>query len=96
MLKSAFVHTHDFKALINTQDFNFVVGRRGTGKTALFIKIAEHHLQNKNIRLYKITTEEHAALYFRSSLENIASDYQITRAICRVCWKANLLIYNLA
>ena len=38
MLEKAFVQTHDFQALVTTTNFNFVVGRRGTGKSALFIK----------------------------------------------------------
>jgi hypothetical protein len=28
MLEKAFIKTHDFEALVNTRDFNFVVGRR--------------------------------------------------------------------
>jgi hypothetical protein len=39
MLKRAFVRTHDYKALTTTRDFDFVVGRRGTEKFALFIKL---------------------------------------------------------
>lgn len=42
MLAEAFVKTSDYQALTSTFDFNFVVGRRGTGKTALFIKVAEY------------------------------------------------------
>jgi ABC-type uncharacterized transport system ATPase component len=40
MLNTAFVETQDFHALIDTRDFNFVVGRRGTGKSALFMKVS--------------------------------------------------------
>ena len=92
MLKSAFVETHDFRALAQTDDFNFVVGRRGTGKTALFIKVAESYSLDSHIFLDKVTPEEYAALSFRSEIEQISNQYQISRAICRVCWKANLLI----
>jgi hypothetical protein len=41
MLEHAFVKTHDYQSLISTDDFSFLVGRRGTGKTALFLKIRE-------------------------------------------------------
>jgi len=35
MLKMAFLETADSSALTKTTDFNIVVGRRGTGKSAL-------------------------------------------------------------
>lgn len=92
MLKSAFVETHDFRALTQTDDFNFVVGRRGTGKTALFIKVADRYSQDSHVYLNRIRPEEYAALTFRSAIEQMSAEYQISRAICRVCWKANLLI----
>ena len=34
MLAKAFIETADYRALIQSDDFNFVVGRRGTGKSA--------------------------------------------------------------
>ncbi|HVB15227.1 MAG TPA: hypothetical protein VNF04_01710, partial [Stellaceae bacterium] len=42
MLTDAFVETADYRALIDTRNFNFVVGRRGTGKSALFSKVRDH------------------------------------------------------
>ncbi len=92
MLNAAFVQTHDFKALSQTNDFNFVVGRRGTGKTALFIKVAEHFDNDSHVYLHKVRPEEYSALSFRSALERLRTDYRANRAICRVCWRANLLI----
>lgn len=42
MLGSAFIETADFRTLIETDDRTIVVGRRGTGKSALFIQLNEH------------------------------------------------------
>jgi hypothetical protein len=42
MLKSAFLETADYKTLIDTTDRPIVVGRRGTGKSALSYRL-EHH-----------------------------------------------------
>ena len=44
MLSSAFIETPDFRTLIESDDRTVVVGRRGTGKSALFI-----NLKNLNI-----------------------------------------------
>ena len=48
MLAKAFVETADYRALVQTDDFNFVVGRRGAGKSALFAKVKEH-FSNENL-----------------------------------------------
>jgi ABC-type ATPase involved in cell division len=42
MLSRAFIETADFRALVETHDFNYVVGRRGAGKSALFARVKEH------------------------------------------------------
>ena len=92
MLGSAFVQTHDFSVLTKTHDFNFVVGRRGTGKTALFIKVSEYFKKDKHIILYQVKPEEYSMLSFRSTLEHLKSDYRSNRSNSRICWRAKLLI----
>src|SRR5688500_18494976 len=42
MLKAAFLETADYRTLIDTTDRPIVVGRRGTGKSALAYRLAEH------------------------------------------------------
>jgi hypothetical protein len=41
MLQQAFIETADYQALFHTTDFNYVVGRRGTGKSAIFQKLKD-------------------------------------------------------
>jgi hypothetical protein len=95
MLSRAFVETADFRALSDTKDFNIVVGRRGTGKSALFLKLAEHFERQKQIILFTVHPAEHEALGFQASLEHCASNYMMARATARVIWRAHLL-YDLA
>lgn len=92
MLQYAFVATHDFSALAETNDFNYVVGRRGAGKTALFTKLAEYFTLNKGLFLYEVTPEEHETLAFNACLSRSARNYREARAISRVIWKLQLLI----
>ena len=49
MLGQAFLETADYAALVNTQDFSFVVGRRGTGKSALFtmVQMQFRHIEDQ-------------------------------------------------
>lgn len=42
MLSDAFVATADFRSLIESDDRTVVVGRRGTGKSALYIELQKH------------------------------------------------------
>ena len=42
MLSDAFIETADFRTLIESDDRTIVVGRRGTGKSALFYQLNKH------------------------------------------------------
>ncbi|MBD3307257.1 hypothetical protein GF339_12560, partial [candidate division KSB3 bacterium] len=96
MLAKAFVETHDFQALVNTTDFNFVVGRRGTGKSALFLKIFEYIKKNKTGYIYENTPQEYEQLALRATVERITSNYRSIRAITRVAWRVSILLDQLS
>jgi hypothetical protein len=92
MLSEAFIKTHDFQALVSTRDFNFVVGRRGTGKSALFFKVAEYLREKKVGYVYCHVPQEYEQLELQSHLKQITENYRLVRAITRVAWRAGLLI----
>ena len=92
MLEHAFVKTHDYEALINTRDFNFVVGRRGTGKTATYLKLQEYFKGRGEILLHSHRPEEHESFALSSLAQEFSEDYRITRAILRVIWRTVILL----
>ena len=92
MLEKAFIKTHDFEALVNTRDFNFVVGRRGTGKSALYLKVTEYLKKNKLGYVYCNIPQEYEQLSLQSCLKKITTTYQEIRAITRVAWRIAILI----
>jgi len=92
MLDSAFIETHDFQALAHTKDFNFVVGRRGTGKSALFLKVSNYIKENKIGYVYCKTPTEYEAIELQSVIKNISTEYRSIRAITRVAWRASILL----
>lgn len=92
MLDNAFIDTADYRALITTRDFNFVVGRRGTGKSALFMKMSEYFSDNKKFLINEVKCKEYDALEYESLLGSFADDYRAIRAITRIVWRANLLL----
>jgi hypothetical protein len=91
MLDRAFVETKDFLALLQTDDFNFVVGRRGTGKSALFKKLAERIAERGDTLLITLAPEEHEASDLNGLLSKYGTDYVTLRRIAKLLWKAELL-----
>lgn len=92
MLEIAFIETADFRALTNTRDFNFVVGRRGTGKSALYMKVSEFLIKNKIGYVYCKTPTEYESLELLSTIRNISKEYRAIRSITRVAWRVSLLM----
>ena len=92
MLGRAFVETPAFKALTETQDFNFIVGRRGTGKSALFAKTKDHYAAQNNILLISDRPPEHHTLDLQRLLGATGYDYRPLRAITRLLWRIHLLL----
>lgn len=95
LLNNAFVETNDYQALVTTTDFNFVVGRRGTGKSALFIKISEKIIKDKHGYVYKNIPKEYELLNLQALIESITKNYIETRSITRVAWRLAILIDQL-
>jgi hypothetical protein len=92
MLALAYVETADYKALTTTNDFNFVVGRRGTGKSALFKKVVAYYEGDRGIIAISDTPQEHHTLEIQQILHRLADNYKLSRAISRLTWRISILI----
>jgi hypothetical protein len=91
LLDRAFVETSDYYALIAKVDFNFVVGRRGTGKSALFRKTGEYYRKIDGYLLLTHTPPEHTTIEFQRVLARCET-YRLMRAAARLSWRGLLLI----
>ena len=91
LLAKAFVETVEFHALINTDDFRVVVGRRGTGKSALFQQICHYYAAQPRVLLHHETPQEHHALALQDRLERPGCNYRTARAACRLLWRGYIL-----
>jgi len=92
MLAKAFVETADYRALSQTDDFNFVVGRRGAGKSALFAKVGEHFANENSTSVVSVTPPEHDTMEMQRLLKECGTSYRHLRAVSRLAWKIHLLI----
>jgi hypothetical protein len=92
MLDHAFVRTQDYEVLTNTRDFNYVVGRRGTGKSALYLKLIEHIRSEKKGYVFSYVPKDYEQLSLRNKILEMKADYPIARSIARVAWRVSLLM----
>lgn len=91
MLDLAFYESRNYRELIHGTDFRFVVGRRGTGKSALFEKVKEALAHQPGILLLTERPTEDKASAFQHELRKLSSDYASVRMICRLTWKIQIL-----
>ncbi|WP_439838344.1 P-loop ATPase, Sll1717 family [Aeromonas caviae] len=92
MLSSAFIETADFRTLIETDDRTVVVGRRGTGKSALFIQLHEHWKKDKKILVLSFSPDDTQIIGFRSMLKPFTGSFNLARAATRLLWRYAILM----
>ncbi|WP_323101000.1 P-loop ATPase, Sll1717 family [Klebsiella variicola] len=92
MLSSAFIETADFRTLIETDDRTIVVGRRGTGKSALFIQLNEHWKKDKKILILSFSPDDTQIIGFRSMLKPFTGSFNLARAATRLLWRYAMLM----
>jgi hypothetical protein len=91
LLEKAFVETADFRVLVETDDFHIVVGRRGTGKSALFQKVHSYFEAQSRVHVHRETPKEHFALAVQAYFQRTNHNYRTARAACRILWRRYVL-----
>lgn len=91
MLRQAFVETADYQALRHTTDFSYVVGRRGTGKSAIFQRLRNDFSKDDSVILLSEQPQDYEMLEFQELLHAVSLDYRALRPITRVLWTAHFL-----
>lgn len=93
MLDEAFLETNDFRALRDTDHYNFVVGRRGTGKTAFFLRLIKEFKEHSHIFCHQLKPQEHDALSLLGALRKLElKSYASIRPTTRMLWRIAMLI----
>jgi hypothetical protein len=95
MLGKAFLETADYHALVTNRDFNFVVGRRGTGKSALFERVTAHFAKGRGDLMLCAKPEEFENLALQQAFSGTKPEYREVRAVTRLAWKTHLLYWAL-
>ncbi|MEI6195740.1 MAG: ATP-binding protein, partial [Verrucomicrobiota bacterium] len=92
MLELAFYETPDYRTLIESSERPIVVGRRGTGKSALCNQLKKYWQKDANTIVLEIVPEEDQVIGLRPLLGFFGDKYNQIKAAARIVWKYGLLV----
>lgn len=91
-LGDSFIETPEYRSILETKDRCVVVGRRGTGKSAMYWKLEQFWRQQKASHVVLIAPEDYQIIGFRAMFEPFNKRYSHVRAAARLIWKYMLII----
>lgn len=92
MLARAFYETPDYLSLLDSDDKVVVVGRRGTGKSAITYKLQRQWGDQKISALVLVAPEEHHTLALAPLISKAGPKFLIVRAASRLLWRYGLML----
>lgn len=92
MLDRAFLETADYRTLIETSDRTIVIGRRGTGKSALTIQLERYWANSSNTLVVKIAPEEYQTISLRPQTALFGDTFNKIKAGSRLAWRYALMM----
>lgn len=95
-LDQSFIETPEYRSVLETKDRCVIVGRRGTGKSAMFWKLNKYWSQQKASHVIQIAPEDYQTIGFRGLFSQFNGKYSHVRAAARIIWKYSLIMEMLA
>ncbi|MCX7170030.1 MAG: ATP-binding protein [Proteobacteria bacterium] len=92
MLQRAFIETSDYRTLIETSDKVVVVGRRGTGKSALSLSLLKYWEKVKTTHVLELAPEEHQIISVRPVIALFGTTFSMVRAGSKLLWRYALIM----
>ncbi len=96
LLSTAFYESPDYRTLIEHPSGRVVVGRRGTGKSALAWKLGETWAADGKTHVVPLLPTEDQMIALRGLAQSLTVEYALTRAFFRIAWKAALALEALS
>lgn len=87
MLDQAFLETPDYKSLLESSDRCVIVGRRGTGKSALVHKLDQYWSAQKKIAVLNISPEEDQIIGLRGVFNAFGNNFMHIKAGSKIAWR---------
>jgi hypothetical protein len=92
MLELAFFETPDYRTLIESTERPIVVGRRGTGKSALVYQLRKYWQRGFKTTVVEIVPQEDQVIGIRPLLAVFGTKYNPIKAGARIAWRYALLM----
>ncbi len=92
MLNQAFLETPDYLGMIEANDRILIVGRRGTGKSALTYMLGKYWEKVKTRRVIRVLPEDFETIGLRPILSAFGDRVTLIRAGSRLIWKYGLIL----
>lgn len=90
--KQAFYESPDYRTLIESDIKSIVVGRRGVGKSALFLRLSDYYKDANKVEVIGLAPEEHELLAFRPVAKIFNGDFTLLRAATRLAFRYALMM----
>ena len=91
-LETNFIETPEYRSILETRDRCVVVGRRGTGKSAMMWKLEQFWSTQRATHVIKVAPEDYQTIGFRSLFQVFVGRYSLVRAAARLAWKYSFLM----
>lgn len=92
MLDCAFYETPDYRTLIECADRTIVVGRRGTGKSAMAYMLGKHFCNSARTIVVNLAADEDQIIGIRPLIKLFGENFKLIRAGSRVAWRYAFLM----
>lgn len=87
MLDRAFYETPDYKSLLESNDRCVVVGRRGTGKSALVHRLNAYWWKKKKTFVISLAPEEAQVIGLRGTFSIFGNNFVHVKAASKISWR---------
>ena len=91
MLDRVFYETPDYRSILEEHKRRIVVGRRGTGKSAMFYKLQGHWRAEPRTLQIELTPVETDVIGLRPIIALFGTKPSYLRAACKLAWRYALL-----
>lgn len=96
MLDIAFYDSPDYRTLIEGSAKRIVVGRRGTGKSALFYKLSQHWKSDTKTRIINFAPEASEIIGVRHYIKILGENENLIRAGSKIIWRYALMLESVS
>src|SRR5450830_2157600 len=83
-LAENFIETPEYRSVLESKDSTVVVGRRGTGKSAMFLRLQEHWGTQKSANIIQIAPDDYQIISFRGLFKKFEGNYTHARAAAKL------------